>query len=212
MNSKPDHSETANPLSGQQNLGALAPDDDRTILVVSKDGELAVALRDKIDRAYAVVRDVRPAEAADGIAACLPWPWMVVSDLETVSADLSLMIRTRPILVFWLGALPKNLPAHAHSFDRFIHLAEATHDALTHVVCGMRLAIGIGVELPDGSIARSAELQALVSGFPTAFEIPLEAFRSAQRVLKSNDIPLQLTREAGTGRVAMVPTELAYAG
>ena len=58
--------------------GALLPDTRRSIVVVSRNGELAVALRDSVDVSMAMVRDVRPDEVQNAIAACRPWPWMLV--------------------------------------------------------------------------------------------------------------------------------------
>ena len=59
-------------------LGVRAPDRSRAILVVTVDGELAVAVRDAVPRGMAVIRDARADDAAEIAAACLPWPWMVV--------------------------------------------------------------------------------------------------------------------------------------
>ena len=56
-----------------------APDRSRAIVVITADGELAVAVRDTVPSGIAVVRDARPDDAAEvAAAACLPWPWMVV--------------------------------------------------------------------------------------------------------------------------------------
>jgi len=174
-----------------QGLGVLNPDSARTILVITSDGDLAVALREKVDRIYALVKDVRPHEASDGIATCMPWPWMVVGGVDELPADALDVLRTRPILTFWRGPVPPGLPAHARTFERFADLAAAVNDSLRHTVEGMRLAIGLGVDMPNGTYARSAELQALVAGHPHAFEMPLDAFRSAARVLHQHHVPLR---------------------
>src|SRR5947209_10312787 len=67
---------TVTAVSGALRLGVFVQDRARSILVVSDDGEAAVALRDHVARHEAIVRDVRPSEFGDAVAACLPWPWM----------------------------------------------------------------------------------------------------------------------------------------
>src|SRR5579863_7636520 len=52
-------------------LGVRAPDRSRAILVVTLDGELAVAVRDVVPRGMAVIRDARSEEAGEIAAACL---------------------------------------------------------------------------------------------------------------------------------------------
>ena len=185
-------------------LGVLAPDNARTILVVAGDGDLSVALRDKVDRAYALIKDVRPEEFIDGFATCLPWPWMVVGSATQLTGEALELLRNRPILVYWRGRAPEGLPQHSRSFERFGELAEAVNTALTQRVAGMRLAIGLGVDLPDGDYARSAELQALVSAHPHPFDVPLDAFRSAARVLSTHRIALKPVRDADAGTVSLV--------
>jgi hypothetical protein len=184
-------------------LGLLAPDTVRTILVVGDDGELAVALRDRVDRAYALVKDVRPPELTEAFATCLPWPWMVAGSLAALPGDAEALFRHRPILVLWRGDLPSGLPRHTRRFDRFADMAAAIITALTQSVAGMRMAIGLGVELPGGGYARSAELQALVSAHPHSFDVPLDAFRSAVRVLSAHRIEVRPARDPRTGAVAL---------
>src|SRR3984893_2754277 len=65
-------------------LGVRAPDRSRAILVVTVDGELAVAVRDVVPHGMAVVRDARADDAGDIAAACLPWPWMVIGSAVPV--------------------------------------------------------------------------------------------------------------------------------
>lgn len=185
-------------------LGVLAPDNARTILVVADDGELAVAIRDRIDRKLALIKDVRPDEFVDGCGTCLPWPWMVVGSVPSLPNGSDELLQNRPILIFWRGTPPPGLPSHARTFDRFADLVGAVERALTQEVAGMRLAIGLGVDLPDGDYARSAELQALVSAHPHPFDVPLDAFRSAARVLSTHRIKLKPVRDAESGTVSLV--------
>lgn len=184
-------------------LGVLAPDNARTILVISDDGDVAVALRERVERAYALIKDVRPSEAEAGFETCLPWPWMVVGTVSELPHTVLEMFRNRPILVYWRGATPEGLPKHTRTFERFADLAGAVNTALTQNVAGMRLAIGLGVDLPGGAFARSAELQALVAAHPHPFDVPLDAFRSAARVLSTHRIALKPVRDAADGTVSL---------
>jgi hypothetical protein len=185
-------------------LGILTPDSARTVLVISADGELSVALRDRIDRAYALVKDVRPDEALSAFATCIPWPWMVVGNVAELGADVIEAMQDRPILVYWRGPAPDGLPRHTRHFERFNDLAAAVNNALTQNVSGLKLAVGLGVDLPDGSFARSAELQALVANHPHAFDVPLDAFRSAARVLATHNIHAKPVRDNESGSVRLV--------
>ncbi|MFN2591831.1 MAG: hypothetical protein ABR532_03245 [Candidatus Dormibacteria bacterium] len=167
----------------------LTPDSARTILVISCDGELAVGLRDRLDPAFALVKDVRPEEALDGLSSCVPWPWMVAGDVSPLPATVIQRLCRHPILILWRGDPPRGLPRHARAFTAFAPLATAAETALRRSVSGMRLAAGLGVELPGGAYARSAELQALISSHPDPLDLPLKSFRSAARVLTSRRIP-----------------------
>ena len=184
-------------------LGVLAPDSARTILVVAADGELAVALRERVDRAYALIKDVRPGEMEQAIGGCLPWPWMVVGAVSELPRGVEDLLRPRPVLILWRGEPPAGLPVHARQVDRFADLVTAITTALTQDVAGMRLAVGLGVDLPDGDYARSAELQALVSAHPRPFDVSLDAFRSAARVLNAHGIRLRPSRDPASGTVAL---------
>lgn len=186
-------------------LGVLAPENVRTILVVAPNGELAVALRDHVDRAYAIVKDVRPAEMAEGYAACIPWPWMIVGSAVAVPTTVARDLRRHPALMLWLGELPLDVPEHARRFDSFDGLASAVDEALRHSVAGMRLALGVGVELPGG-YARSAELQALVASHPHPLHVPLADFRSAARLLAARGIPWRPMRQRDSGAVSLGST------
>jgi len=188
---------------GTPRLGVLTPDNARSILVVADDGDLAVALREKVDRAYALIKDVRPEELVEGFATCLPWPWMVVGSAPQLPTGAVELMHNRPILTYWRGIPPERLPSHLRRFERFADLAVAINHALTQDVAGMKLAVGLGVDLPGGDYARSAELQALVAAHPLPFDVPLDAFRSAARVLATHRINLKPIRDPDSGTVAM---------
>lgn len=187
-----------------ERIGALSADSARAILVIAATGELAVALRERIDRGLAVVRDVRPGEMSEGLGACRPWPWMVVGEVAQVSATVRATLCARPVLVFWRGAPPDGLPKHVRRFPSFSGLADAVAQALGASVAGLRLAPGVGVELPDGRISRSLELQALVGAHPHPFHLPRRAFGSGGRALARRGVLMSTGTAAGRG-VVLVP-------
>src|SRR5579863_5086301 len=150
-------------------LGVFAPDRVRGIVVITTDGELAVAVREIVPDGLAVVRDARPDDAEEVAAACLPWPWMVVGTTDALTPGLASMLRIRPVLTLWLGATPAGLPGHAVRFARHTALLEAITVACVAHVGGMRLAPGSGVELGDGSLLRGATLDALIGAYPSGF-------------------------------------------
>jgi hypothetical protein len=164
-------------------LGVRAPDRSRAILVITDDGELAVAVRDAVPRGMAVVRDARADDAAEIAAACLPWPWMVVGSAVSVTPALAVALRNHPILVSWLGAAPDCLPAHARRFDRPAALLESIVAACSAHVGGMRLAPGTGIELDDGTLLRGAALESLIAAYPRGFPLPIRTFRAATQAL-----------------------------
>ncbi len=186
-------------------LGMMVPDTMRTLLAISANGEIAVSIRDMVDRSYLVVRDVRSHEAEEGFHASLPWPWMVVGTTPTISPAVQRLLSHNPVLIAWYGSeLPDGLPAHAVALSTFRELIAYINDRLDAQIAGMHLAIGLGVELPDGQLARSAELQALLSLAPAAFDIPMTAFRSAQRILLAHHIDASVNRDPDTGHVSLI--------
>lgn len=185
-------------------LGVFAPDRVRSIVVITADGELAVAVRETVPAGIAVVRDARPDDAAEIAAACLPWPWMVIGSTDSVTPALASMLRTRPVLTLWLGSAPTGLPVHALHFDHHTALLDAVADACTAKVGGMRLAPGSGVELDDGTLLRGATLDALVGAYPRGFALPARTFRSVTSALARADAGWAAERDA-SARVALVP-------
>jgi hypothetical protein len=168
--------------------GVFAPDRVRSIVVVTDDGELAVAVREAVPQGVAVVRDARPGDASEVAAACLPWPWMVVGATRAVSPGLASMLRSRPVLTLWLGVAPAGLPAHATAFDRPAALLEAIGIACRAQVGGMRLAPGSGVELSDGTLVRGATLDALLGAYPGGFALPAHTFRPVATTLARHHV------------------------
>lgn len=159
-------------------LGVRAPDRGRAILVITVDGELAVAMRDAVPGGMAVVRDGRSDDGDAIAAACLPWPWMVVGSAVTLTPALASVLRNRPVLTYWLGTPPAGLPSHARCFDRPAALLDAVRRACTASVGGMRLAPGSGVELEDGTLLRGATLESLIAAYPSGFALPARNFRA----------------------------------
>ncbi len=186
-------------------LGVRAPDRSRAILVVTVDGELAVAVHDTAPRGMAVIRDARTDDAAAIAGACLPWPWMVVGSTVSVTPALATILRARPVLIFWLGAAPDGLPSHARVFTRPAALLEAVRRACDANVCGMRLAPGSGVELRDGTLLRGATLESLVAAYPDGFALPTRAFRAVAEALARHDAGWTPERDRDA-RMALVPS------
>jgi hypothetical protein len=184
-------------------LGVLAPERCRSIVVITPDGELAVAARDTVPPEVAVVRDARPDDAAEIAAACLPWPWMVVGTIASLTPALATMLRTRPVLTLWLGAAPAGIRAHALIFDRPAALLEAVTTACRANVGGMRLAPGSGVELGDGTLIRGATLDALLGAHPGGFALPSRTFRTIALALARHGATW--TTERVGARVTLVP-------
>jgi hypothetical protein len=194
--------------SGRRNhalwpLGVLARERCRSIVVITPDGELAVAVRDTVPPGVAVVRDARPDDAAEVAAACLPWPWMVVGTTSSLTPPLATMLRTRPVLTLWLGSAPAGIRAHALTFDRPAALLEAVTTACGANVGGMRLAPGSGVELGDGTLLRGATLDALLGAHPGGFALPSRSFRTAALALARHGAAW--TTERVEARVTLVP-------
>jgi hypothetical protein len=189
--------------AGAVPLGLLALEGDRALVVISSDGEPAVGLRESVDRARVVVKDARPGEALHVLRSCRPWPWLVVGSVAEPPSEMATLLAAHPVVVLWLGPAPGWLPAHRRAFSRFSALAAAVVQALHNEVEGMRLATGAGVEFSDGRISRSAELQALVSAHPDGFDLSLNAFRSAARILAGHCVALRPRRDPATGLVSL---------
>ncbi|MBV9101665.1 MAG: hypothetical protein JOZ46_01405 [Candidatus Dormibacteraeota bacterium] len=200
------------PVGAEGGLGVFVRDWTRSVVVLSEDGEIAVALRDCVDTGRAVVRDVRPAEFADVLAACRPWPWMVVGGGGDVPPALIAAAAARPFLVFWYGTMPAGLPAHARPAARFSDLAGMVNSALQRSVGGMSLSPGMGVDMPHGRRVRSAALEALIAAHPDGFDLPLQTFRSATRVLHLAGVPFRPRRDRAAGGVVLRPMAPAQEG
>jgi hypothetical protein len=183
-------------------LGVLTVSSDRALLVVATDGELAVGLREHLDRAMVVVRDARPDEAAAAAASCRPWPWLLVGAGSEPFAGLEALLEL-PVLALWYGAPPPGVERRAQAHTRFRDLVSAVAASLGREVAGMRLAVGAGVDLASGRHTRCAELQALVSAGPGGLALPRRRFRCAQRILTTRGLGARLATEPSTGRVSL---------
>lgn len=190
--------------AGPVDLGVLAVERDRALVVISPDGEPAVGLRECLDRGRVVIKDARPGEARTALTSCRPWPWMVIGAVPQLPDGVADLIHGHPVLVLWLGPTPPCLPAHTGSFARFSALAAATGQALEQEVGGMRLAPGAGVLLPGmPGWSRNPQLEALISAHPGGFDLPLESFRSAGRALRAHGVALRPRRNSATGMVSL---------
>jgi hypothetical protein len=174
--------------------GALQPDTVRALLVFSDDGELAVALRERVAPRQALIRDVRRHEAGEAIRACRPFPWMVVGEgdppepMDAVCAG--------PTLVMWRAPLARAFASHTVGFRRFAELCAEVERALSNSVGGMRLAIGEGVSMPDGACVRSAYLDTLVAAHPSGRRLPPSVSRSVAAQLRRHGVCVSLVRDA----------------
>jgi hypothetical protein len=195
------------PATGATNarstLGVRARDRGRAILVVTVDGELAVAVRDVVPGGIAVIRDARVEDADDICAACLPWPWMVVGSAVSLTPALAVVLRHRPVLTYWLGVPPAGLPGHARWFERPAALLQAVRSACTTDVGGMRLAPGIGVELDDGTLLRGASLESLLGAYPDGFALRARNFHAAADALARHN-PAWTAQRDGAARMTLV--------
>jgi hypothetical protein len=177
----------------------------RTLLVAGDGVELAVALRDRLDRAYITVCDVRSDGHVDSDLAWCPWPWMVVGDSAEMSSALAGTVAQHPVLVLWHGVHPRGLPAHTRAFGLFSELARAVSAALNAEVGGMRLAPGTGLTMPDGTHCGNAALEALVANHPHPVFAPMRDFRGVVAALASHRVPLLITHDGGG--VSLAPAQ-----
>jgi hypothetical protein len=107
------------------------------MLVIGDDLELAVALRDRLDRAYVTVCEVRTGEVDDAVRACHPWPWMVVGVGAGCAGTVVRRLARQPALVLWRGERPSGLPAHTRGLGLFSELA-ASAEAGPRLPCHRR--------------------------------------------------------------------------
>lgn len=176
----------------------------RAIVVVGDDGETAVALRDALPRPMAVVLDARPDEAAAAIGVCRPCPWALV---WSAAGELPVALGVHSptvILVSAAGAAP----AGVERWTGFSGLLARLREMLAAEVGGMRLAPGVGVEMPGGSVSRSPWLQALVSMHPAGVPAQPAQVRAARSLLRTRAAGWTVARGAG-GTMALVREEAA---
>ena len=175
----------------------------RAIVVVGDAGETAVALRDALPRAMVVVLDARPAEAAAAIAVCRPCPWALV---WSSSGEIPDALAPAPAIAL-VSEHSGGGPA-AERWATFGGVLARLRAMLAAEVGGMRLAPGVGVELPDGSISQSAWLQALVSMHPGGMPASAAQLRAARSLLRARGVGWTVSRGVG-GAVALVREEAA---
>lgn len=150
--------------------------------MLSAGGELAVALRERLDRAWVTVLDAGDGDPMGVIASCQPWPWMLVGDIPMVPAAVAELTRHRPVLLRWLGVAPAGLPHRCQDLTRFADLAASVSAALGGAVGDVRLAMGAGVAIgPDVHV--NAELEALLGESPRPLDMPRSRFRIAEALL-----------------------------
>lgn len=171
----------------------------RTVLVVSQDSELAVALRDRLDRAYVTVCAVWPEEAETAVRGCRPWPWLVVGDAGDVPAAAVRLLLGRPTLVVWRGSRPPGLGRDTYVVERFSELAATVEAAVGAEAGGMRLAPGGGLTMPDGGHVTSPALEALVAVHPGGLFAAARHFGGVAAALEAHGVPLRLAQRGRGG-------------
>jgi hypothetical protein len=183
-------------LSRVAGRAALAAE-GRLLLALGDDPELATALRDRLDRAFLTILEVRAGEQLAAIDACRPWPWMVVGSGAGVDPGVVAELAGRPSLVVWRGTAPSGLPAHTSLVTRFSDVVALVTTALGAEVAGIRLAVGGGVTAPDGEHVASAALESLVAGHPRPLQLAPHQVRAVSRTLLAHGVPLTPVRVAG---------------
>jgi hypothetical protein len=180
----------------------MVPGPERSLVVLDAVGEVAVALRDRLDPGLVVVKHAYPSEALRVATSCRPWSWMVVGALPELPGQLAPVL-SKPVLIGWLGSRPTALPAHARSFHRFTELVDWISQTLRSEVAGIRLSVGSGVELPGGRHVRCAALEALVSAGSSGFQLPLRSFQGAARTLAAHGVPVAPVSDPLNHRVSL---------
>lgn len=169
------------------------------MLVIGEDLELAVALRDRLDRTYVTVCEVRASEAGAAVRGCHPWPWMVVGDDSGCTELVARLLARRPALVLWRGERPSGLPAHTRTLGLFSELAAAAEAALAAEVGGIRLAPGAGLTMPGGEHTAGAALEALVASHPRPLFAAARHFAGVDETLAAHAVPLRFGWTAAGG-------------
>lgn len=175
----------------------------RTIVVLASDGQLAVALRERVDRAYATVIDAMTSDAGD-VEALRPAPWMVVGQGVAIGARDDGGRRATSTLVAWLGPPPPGLPAHAVVLTRFAEVVAEVKGRISRAVAGMRLSPGDGVTMPDGAHQGNRLLEALVSAHPDPVPGVAAGRDVVDVVLAEHNVAMRTAAVAG-GRIRLVP-------
>jgi hypothetical protein len=169
--------------------------------VIGDDAELAVALRDRLPRAFITVVELRSAEVADAVPSCRPRPWLIVGTSPDVPETVIRFLAQSPTLLYWRGRPPARLPAHTRRLDLFSELAAAAELAVTAEVGGVRLAPGGGLTMPDGGQAGCHALEALVGSHPRPLFLPRRHVRTAAAVLEAHRVPLVIESTDAGGAV-----------
>ncbi len=123
---------------------------------------------------------------------------------NSLTPGLAAILQARPVLTLWLGSAPAGLPGHALHFGHHTALLDAIDSACTAKVGAMRLALGSGVELGDGTLLRGATLDALIGAYPRGFALPAATFRSVNAALARADAGWITERDANAC-IALVP-------
>jgi hypothetical protein len=180
-------------------------DPGRTLLVVSERPDLVAALSAALPSTAVTLIAAGAHEVEDHLKP-ERWPFMLVSDQGgELSTASQMVLRLRPVLLYWRGTPPAGLPGHARGFPRFQDLLRAIREALDNRSSGMMLAPTHGVELPSGAWVGSPPLQALVAAHPLPFNLPRTAFGGVSATLSRHQVPWRL--RTAEGWVRLVPLD-----
>lgn len=182
---------------------AMHPDTLRTLVVVGDDGEIAVAVREALPRAMVMVLDARPVEAQSAIGVCRPYPWAVVWAAAAAFPDA--LVRARTLSVLLVRGPAAEPRCRWRSWSAFGELVAQLRQMLGASAGGMRLAPGMGVQMPDGRVVRCTPLQALLSVHPSGLSAPPSRFRDVHDVLRAHGVGWTTARVGGQVRLVADP-------
>lgn len=144
----------------------MGRDGRRTLLVLGQTADLFIALRECLESPLLAVRWAAAGSLESSVSECVPWPWGLAIDAETVPVDALQGIASKPVLCFCLGAEPRGLPWRSFGASGWTALAAEIEARLRQVVHGLTLAPNRGTNAANGSLILSPELEALVAAYP----------------------------------------------
>jgi len=173
-------------------------DIQRTVLVASHEPHLWVALRDRLDPTYALVRFSTPQDLAQTWSSLLPWPWVVVGDCSTLAESTVRLLNDAPVAIHWLGSPPAGLRTTPAADWRAV--CNALKHSLAVNVGSLQLAPVRGVNTPSGRLDRVEVLENLLAAYPRplpAGAVSTERTTRINRLLAQGALPWKVIRRRG---------------